>query len=359
MIPALLSAQGARRLLQFWPLAPLALLVFALSPHVPVGGDFYWFYYKVPQDWLAGETRLYDDASRGYFLPPWGIWPYLPLALLDAFLANALANTIAAVIIGAIAYQQSRSLLIGLLAAACPYSLVLYLTGTPDAWSLLGLWLAWRASQRRNGWGLGAGAALALVRPQNCLLTMPALFRGLRPALPKAGAVLALVLVASTFVSGPDWPIRWAENYFIRPPSPEGAATTYSALERIGVPLWASGIAGLAAAVLVFRRWGSPEHFELLVAFNTILTPFIRSPGYVLLLAIPWAGLAVRRPWPAAGVYAISLPTIMVPAFWGSLALVWPYLPYFDLLFPIALASALLFEKRSPVSSRVLQPIPA
>ena len=354
MIPTFLSALSARCVLLCLALAAVAVLALVLSPYIPVGGDFYWFYYKVPQDWLAGETRLYDHASRGYFLPPWGIWPYLPLTFLDTFIANALANLIAAAVIGGIAYRQSGSPLIGLLAALCPYSLVLYLTGTPDAWSLLGLWVAWRSSRSGNGWGLGAGAALALVRPQNCLLTLPALVaqallpvrtgESARAPLIQASIVLAVVLVASAFVSGPDWPIRWWENYFIRPPSPEGAATTYSALQRLGVPLWFSGLAGLATAVYSFRRWSSPEHFELLVALNAVLTPFIRSPGYVVLLAIPWAGLASRRPRLAAAVYAISLPTVVVPAFWDRLAPVWPYMPYFDLLFPVALASVLLYR---------------
>lgn len=380
MIPALLSALGARRLVQWWPLSAVAALVLALSPHIPIGGDFYWYYYKVPQDWLAGETRLYDSASRGYFLPPWGIWPYLPLALLDAFLANAIATLIAAVIIGGIAYHHSRALgaqasclPVALLASLCPYSLVLYLTGTPDAWSLLGLWLAWLSARKNNGWALGLGAALALVRPQNCLLSLPALVaQALLPVrtgtlarapVVRAAAVLALVLLASVFVSGPDWPVRWWENYFIRPPSPEGAATTYSALQRIHVPLWLSGAAGLAAALYAFGRYApaasEPRTFELLVALNGVLTPFLRSPGYVVLLAIPWAGLAARRPRLAAAVYAVSLPTILVPLWWEGLAPIWPYVPYFDLLFPIGLVAALLHERRMALSAQVFQAAPA
>jgi len=375
---------------------------------MPVGGDFYWWYYVVPQAWRAGETRLYDASSRGFFLPPWGIWPYLPLTFLEAPLAAAVAIVLSACIIGGVAYQHAleaalpqvlkdrradpaavlfgvsghlrlHAVLIAVLAAACPYSLVLYFTGTPDAWSLLGVWVAWLSVKAGSGWGLGAGAALALVRPQNCLLTLPALMVWARrgPAAPaplpgrpgesttrpllQAAAVLALVLAASVLVSGPDWPFRWWENYAIRPPSPEGATTTYSALQVAGVPFWLSGLAGFAIALYALRRWAlepspleagplgaqaSRLDLERLITLNAILTPFIRSPGYVLLLAIPWAGLAARRPLLAVLPYAVSLPTLVVPLGWGWMASLWPQVPYVDLVFPMALLATLLFERR-------------
>ena len=60
---------------------PLAAGVFALTAAlvltyllylaVPVGYDFYHWYRPIPLAWLAGDTRLYDEASRGFFPPPW------------------------------------------------------------------------------------------------------------------------------------------------------------------------------------------------------------------------------------------------------------------------------------------------
>ena len=51
----------------------LSFLALALYFVLPVGYDFYHWYRPVPLAWVAGETRLYDEASRRFFSPPWTV----------------------------------------------------------------------------------------------------------------------------------------------------------------------------------------------------------------------------------------------------------------------------------------------
>jgi hypothetical protein len=354
-------------------------LVFTLSQVLPIGADFYSWYYLVPQAWWAGDTRLYDDASRGFFLPPWGLWPYLLPSLLSPELAMAAVTAPAITIVAFVAFRSSMApvaqppsavrgagegayptssrtpLIVAMLAAACPYSLVLYLTGTPDAWSLLGLYLAWEASLRRRGILFGSGVMLALVRPQNCLLAVPLLIVGLgswtRTQRLRAAVPALLVLAGSVATSGWDWPVRWWQNYFISRPSPNGVTTVYTVLEQAGVPVIAAGAMGfLLGAGVLLRMWynwtgqarAPALHFAL--ALNAALAPFMRSPGYVIPLATAWAALASRRPLLAAAPYLISIPTVLVAVSWADMWALWKALPVIDLAFPAVLSVTLLLE---------------
>src|SRR5437870_3387015 len=84
-------------------------LTLALAQLLPIGADFYSWYYLVPQAWWAGESRLYDDASRGFFLPPWGLWPYLLPSLLSPELAMAAVTVPAIAIVVFVAYRSAKA----------------------------------------------------------------------------------------------------------------------------------------------------------------------------------------------------------------------------------------------------------
>ncbi|HLC29685.1 MAG TPA: hypothetical protein VJM51_02765, partial [Dehalococcoidia bacterium] len=244
-----------------------------------------------------------------------------------------------------------RAWLAPLLVAICPYTLVLLFLGTPDAWSLLGIFLSYRAIQRQQPWLLGGALILASVRPQHVLFTGLAFLLAIRrwPARPLVQfAVLPIAtFLVSMVIFGWDWPLRWFQSYRTLPPTPGGIISTYTMLEIIGVPIWASApiAVALALAVLIYTGRGqlTQRGFEMLLTVNAVVVPYIRGPSFVVLLGLPWTRLAIHRPRLAAAAYALSLPTIVVPLLWGRLGAV----EALDLTFPIVLLGLLVLDART------------
>ncbi|MBI2886555.1 MAG: DUF2029 domain-containing protein [Chloroflexi bacterium] len=332
----------------------IALAGYLLAQLLPVGFDYYHWYWPLPRLWLAGQTRLYDEASRQFFSPPWALWMLTPLALLDIRWGMAGLTLVSAAIVGSIAYAVAREAgaarpwLIALLATVCPYSLELLFVGTLDAWSLLGIYLGYLAIRRRSPWLLGAGLLLTPIRPQDAVITLPALLLGSRgwPArrLARAAALPGGVFLASLLTFGWDWPLRWWQSYVAQPPHPYLVTSTYGAMQVIGVPAAAMVAVSLILSGLVFARvWRqglSLQRLGLAVTANAIVSPYMLSQSYVVLLAIPWAWLAARRPWLAAIPYAISLPLLIrAQGLWDRLGLL-------AVTFPMVLLVLLLVETR-------------
>ena len=341
-------------------LAGVAVFTFALSGLLPIGYDFYHYYWPIPRAWLAGETHLYDDASRGFYSPPWTLWLLLPFTVWDIHLGMAALTVSSLAMVSGVGYLYLREAgagrqawLILLLAAICPYTLSVLFVGTLDAWSLLGVYLSYRALRAEKPWLLGAGLMLALVRPQNAVLTAPVLLLALRHwntrDLASAAVVPALVLAGSFVGFGLDWPLRWWQNLSALPPIPYLVTSTYAATNAGGIPLPLVLLGSAVLVGVVVRRvWQEGIHpgtLDLTVTGNAVVSPYMLSQSYALLLVLPWASLALRRPWLAALPYAVT-PLLLIRAqgLWDRLGLL-------DATFPIILLVLLLIEPRlrSPV----------
>ena len=341
-------------------LAGVAVFTFALSGLLPIGYDFYHYYWPIPRAWLAGETHLYDDASRGFYSPPWTLWLLLPFTVWDIHLGMAALTVSSLAMVSGVGYLYLREAgagrqawLILLLAAICPYPLSVLFVGTLDAWSLLGVYLSYRALRAEKPWLLGAGLMLALVRPQNAVLTAPVLLLALRHwntrDLASAAVVPALVLAGSFVGFGLDWPLRWWQNLSALPPIPYLVTSTYAATNAGGIPLPLVLLGSAVLVGVVVRRvWQEGIHpgtLDLTVTANAVVSPYMLSQSYALLLVLPWARLALRRPWLAALPYAVT-PLLLIRAqgLWDRLGLL-------DATFPIILLVLLVIEPRlrSPV----------
>lgn len=326
----------------------LAALVFTLREVLPIGYDLYHYYHPVAKGWLAGETRLYDDASRGFYLPPWALFPLLPLAVLDLRTAMAIMAVSSLACILYVAFGYSRRPLVAGLAALCPYSLTTVLVGTFDAWALLGLYGAYRGVTSSWPWLLGGALVLATVRPQLCVITAPLILLAVRGwelrELAKAAALPLGVLTACFPLFGLDWPLRWWENLSAVPPLPYLVKSTYDATELAGIPI---GVVIVAAAALIafvviaVRRSGlNPRTLDLAVTANAIVSPYMLSQSYVVLFALPWGRLATRLPVVAGLLYLVSLPMLFrAQGLWDRLGLL-------DVTFPMLLLAVLLLEGR-------------
>lgn len=342
--------------------AGLLLGLWAFHEMVPVGYDFYHWYWPVPRAWLAGDTALYDEASRGFFSPPWTVWLLLPFVAFDMRWGMAALTLSSAIIIVVVAYRWAREvearrpLLLAVLALTCPYSLTVLFAGTLDAWSLLGIYGSYQGLQQRRPWLLGAGLLLAAVRPQNVVLSLPlillATLRSWPPRLLlRAAGFPAAVLAASGLLFGWDWPLRWVDNYRALPPggypgatSPYLVTSTYAATNLAGVPLLlvVAGLLALAGFVAwrVWRRGLDASQLELGVAANAAIAPHILSQSYVVLVALPWLRLADRQPWAAALLYAMSLVLLIRPlGLWDRIGLL-------DVTYPLILFVFLLLQLR-------------
>ena len=88
----------------------------------------------------------------------------------------------------------------------------------------------------------------------------------------------------------------------------------------------------------------SDREMDLAIITNAIVVPYILSQSYLVLIAMPWARLAVRRPWLAVFPYLVSLPVLFrAQGFWDRLGLV-------DVTFPLLLLAILLLEGYRSVS---------
>jgi len=264
-------------------------------------------------------------------------------------------------IIAWVAFQHGGRAWAAVLAVLCPYSLNGVLVGTFDAWSLAGIYVAYLAAARRAPWLFGLGLLLATTKPQHILVTGPVLLLGVRgwprPLLLKAAVIPALTLVLSFAVFGPDWPVRWWENYRAQPPGGYiGSAgtylvtSTYAATNLAGIPLLPVAVGALLlAGFVLWQAWHeglTHGTLALAVTANAIVSPHMLSQEYVGLLAIPWVGLAVRRPWLAALPYAISLPVLFrAQGLWDRLGLL-------DVTFPLVLMALLLLDRHRSVAVR-------
>lgn len=340
-------------------LAGAGLVLYALAQLQPVGIDYYYWYWPIPRAWLAGETRLYDEYSRQFFSPPWALWLLLPFSALDIRWGMAALTVTSLAIVATVSYAYAQELggnkpgVIAVLAVLCPYSLTTFFVGTLDAWALLGVYLCFFALRRRRPWVLGPGLLLAVVRPQDAVLTVPMLLLEARKwpleDAVKAAILPAVVLGASFLGFGWDWPLRWWLSYFALPPAPYLATSTYAATSFIGIPLGVMVAVGLLLAGWVARRvWKeglTPGNLDLTVTANAVVSPYMLSQSYVVLLALPWAGLAARRPLRATLPYLVSLPLLTrAQGLWDRLGLL-------DVTFPMVLLVLLLLEPR-PIPAR-------
>lgn len=354
------SGRGSRSLGGFkWQWLAAVLLGFLALVVVlrwvwPVGYDFYYWYWPIPRAWLAGQTALYDDASRQFFSPPWTVWLLLPFSLPDLRWGMALltAGSLAAFtwvsLVVAREAGSRHAAVVSALTALCPYTLTVLFVGTLDGLALLGLVAAQRAVAGRRPLLLGAAVLLAAVRPQHLVVTGPLLLLALRGWRPAEWGRVAVCPAAVLLLSVPffrwDWPPRLWHSFTEYPSIQYLVTSTYSLAHLSPLPLFVIGLGMLVlvgyAAVAVWR-WGlTPRNFDLALTVNAAASPYMLSQSYSVLIAAPWARLAVRYPWRAAAIYLISLP-LLFRAGW-----LWDRIGLIDVTFPLLLAAALLLERR-------------
>ena len=266
----------------------------------PVGPDWYYTFRPVTLAFLQGETQLFDEASQGFYLAPWGVFLLAPLAMLSIELGQAILCVITLLslllAVKVINDGYSPDILVICLAVMNLHTLAALLRGNMEGFLLLGLALGWWGLQERKPLALGAGLWLLSVKPVNVTLPALLLLWGIRKWGHKEKALvampLALTVLLSFVVFGLDWPLRYIESLRIAPPLVYLQTTVWRLLEVLKAPEWVRTVAvfpaatavGAALAAITLEK-PSVHTFALAQAVNLAVTPYALGGHYVLLAA--------------------------------------------------------------------------
>lgn len=310
----------------------LVVLWLLLAQVGPLGADWYWTFDPVADRLLAGQTRLYDATSRGYYNAPWAMLLIVPLAQLPLRAGQAGLTMLSLTLLLAAARAYTRRRLLLALGLTNAYVLDLVLRGQLDALVLAGAILSVWAVQQRRPLVLSVAVWLLTLKPVNAVVVLAVLVLAMRTwswrewlvalSLPVLSCGLAAV------VCGPDWPPRYLDNYLRWP-----LLTTYS------VSLWDT----LGQTTLLLAVWLTATVLQLslatgatlylvalALAANLMVTGYANDSHYVLLIPA-WLWL-VESDGRWAALYPLG---------WLPLARNWGYAP--EILYPVLLTGCLLW----------------
>jgi hypothetical protein len=298
MLPVMRSAR--RRWLAdpaLWiGLGSAAALVVVTALFWPVGPDYYYTHRPVAERFLRGETRLFDGNSVGFYNAPWSLLLIIPLTWLPLAWGQA-ALTVASLLGIALALHAAREeipvpMLFALLAVANLHTFDLLIRGNVDAFTAAGVGMGWMALRRRNPWLLSLGFWLMSIKSVNLILAgalfLFAMRRWHRMEWAKASSLLAVSFLASLFIFGFDWPVRYASNYRAGPPYAFLLVTVWRAATVLHVPMMlvilTCGVAAAAWTYAVWRLGLAPLTLGLALATNLAVTPYALGSHYILLI---------------------------------------------------------------------------
>ena len=311
-----------------------------MNPESIILVDFHCCFFPAARLLLSGQSPY---MNKGFFNPPWVLYPILPLTMLPEWLASwiwVVANL--AIIFYGLAlaasileFPKSRAtVLIVAALTISPFSFAAVFTGQLSSFVLLGLSLSFASS---FGW---VAPALLLIKPQIGLV--PSLVWFWRVLLDRDWAVvlLAVFLPVALFlpaqVLAPDTLESFIDNllggrfYSI---AAEYITAPYQVLGSIGLPeeLWLA-IAGIAIWA-VYKRPTLP----MVANASLLIIPYARACDNVLLLVPTLFFIKKRRHlWIVIPLICLPLFRLLIPPineFWvdglapiGMFALlIWDY----------------------------------
>ena len=328
----------SRSTLGWLALAVTAVLLMAYA--LPGGYDYETTYRPTAEKFLRGETRLYDDASRGYYNAPWlllFVIPTLPFGLAVGYILFAglsLVGIAYAVWHSAYLLPEKPSRLTTVLAVITWHTFSLIFLGQVDVVTLVGTVLGWWSIRRRNPWGLSAAFWFLAVKPLNVILVGVLFLLEIRKwtwrEMAQAFSLPAVSVILSNFLLGNDWIFRYIENLGADPPDELFIASVWKGARLLGFPQVL--VAGLMlAGLVVFLRsaWLQGVNFWTLsqaVTLNLFFSPYAYIHHYVLLIPV-FLGLKGR--WRAA---AYALTWFIIPR-----AILGPDAAALDVFYPLLL----------------------
>jgi hypothetical protein len=226
--------------------------------------------------------------------------------------------------------------------------------GQLDVLVLLGVALGWWAIHNHRPVLLSLAFCLIVVKPQNVVLVSLLYLLSIREwrlsDQIKAFSLPVLLTVASAFVSGVDWPLRYLlsymgyyEDYNFETYNPL-AITIWRGADLVGIQAWPFVVLAIVALLGLFvlvRRVGLNE-WTLSIALATNLTFTLYAIGNHYVLLIPAFMFVAREDWKLALLAYFATWTPLLRLVYGYSA------SPIDIVYPVVLlVASWLFAVRS------------
>lgn len=318
-----------------------------MNPELITLVDFHYNFFPAAKLLLSRQSPY---INKGFFNPPWVLYPILPLTILPEWLASLVwvivniviifyALNLAADYLG-VPKSRKRALLVAALTIS-PFPFAVAFTGQLSSFVLLGLVVSFA---RSFNW---AAPAFLLIKPQIGLV--PTLIWLARRILFKDwwkilfATFLLIILLLPALLMASDTLNSFIANLlsgYYYSISPEYIIAPYRVLIGVGLPGWLSLVITGVALWALYKKPTLP-----MVATATLLiAPYIRTQDNILLLVPTLLFIKERRHlWMVFLLISLPLFRLLIPAlnqFWidelapiGMFALlIWEY----DLLRPLA-----------------------
>ena len=319
----------------------------------PLTADYSYVFWPVTRSFLAGETRLYDEWSRGFFNAPWTVFILLPIGFLPQRYGQALLITIQLIslVLFVDHFIEKRKnkwdLAIVFLALANIHTFGLLASGNLDGLLALGILASWMGAKEKKPFLLGSGLWLLSIKPVNILFAIPVLVKRTWDWPWKEKLLSLSPLLATFLISFPVFGSNWIHRYFEAissvPPNIKPQTTFWKLLSFLGVQTdLAMGIFFLAGGVFVFylvrSRQVGENTLHLALSSNLVFSPYALGNHYVL-LAPALAVLAQKYPW---------MISFWLLSFTPLIRLVWGFeVSWVDWFYPLSLMIGIIYLIRN------------
>jgi hypothetical protein len=314
---------------------------------------------------------LFPDGNAIWF--PQIIGVFFPLGLLSLSQATniwLLVNLgLLVLLIWVLAFNPTRKkpslwLFASLLVAVftCPITIRHLILGQADIILMAAMLLGAFAFTRRQFGLSGLCFAIALSKPQLCLLVLPSLLGSAwLQKEQRRGVILSvfylcafsLALTAPLWIANQNWGSDFLSNTFRNPQwaQPNLYAILGTSFGMYGFIMWAAlFLLALVISLRLGRKWEPTRAVSWSLAFTTLVSPYIWSWDFVLLLPLV-INTAARLTQPASRVmlgvswiisFVLSVVALRTPSATGDQVLWW-----FPFVIMAGIAAALLLETRT------------
>ncbi len=320
-------------------------LILVMASIWPTGVDYYFIFYPVTKKFLAGETRLYDVQTLGFYNAPWVLLFFAPLTALSLRLGQAvfLVGTMGLLLGSAHLVREERAFppLAVLLALLNLHTFDVLIRVQVDGFVPFGVALGWWAIRRRHPWLLSLAFWLLAIKPINVVVVaaiyLIAIRHWSRREQIQVFAFPVISLLISFVVLGADWPLRYLDSYQLDPPDRAYLTLTLWRIARsVDFPFWPLIVlAAACVALTLWLAWRVGLHrwtLSIALATNLVFAQYATGNHYVNLIPA-MLFIATRSRRVAALAYLTTFTPLLRAWFGVRVAPI-------DLLYPITLLIA-------------------
>jgi hypothetical protein len=339
---------GRNQKIIFFSITVIALFLFFATVW-PLTADYSYVFWPVVRSFIEGDTKLYDEFSRGFFNAPWAIFILLPIGYLPVKYGQALLITIQLIglVLAVDHFTEKRNnkmdLLIIFLALANIHTFGLLASGNLDGLLVIGILASWMGAKDNKPILFGTGLWLLSIKPINILFAIPVLVKKIWGWSMKDKLLSLGPLIVTILISFPVFGLNWINRYFEAmssvPPNIKPQTSLWRLLSFLGIQtdlaLWIFCFAGIIFLIFLLRSKQVEENMlHLGLSSNLVFSPYALGNHYVL-LAPAFAMLAQKYPW---------MISFWLLSFSPLIRLVWGFeVAWVDLVYPLCIMLGVIY----------------